>query len=1073
MCKLRTISLRLEKTLFLGLIAFCLLNHASAQTEVGIPFTRNFLPADYGAHTQNFDVIEDKQGNVYVANFAGLLQFNGEDWKLITTPDISRVTSLGLNPEGTVFLGGLNEFGFLEVTPNGSLIYKDLTYLITSDADRNFGEVEKIFVQNNTVCFFSRYHVFLYQNNQLKAISIPQGLKSVFRLGEKFLWQSDGDDYSLMDPITGHSEPFSLIPGVFEVTAAIPFKNGHLLATGTNGLMMLTDETLAPLETEQTRSRSNARITSLLRLPNGDLAAGTQLGGIYFIDESGKEITRSDRAFGLQNDYVTSLFLDSKNRVWAALNNGISLLNYPWPWTRYDISNGLKAGVVSMKRFEEKLFVGTYQGLYVLNEVTKRFDLFGSLDFATWDLEGIDGDLYAATSEGVFAIRRGRVEKITDEFTLSLTSTPGDADHLYAGTLTGLQKVNLNSGVSRSLIADSDQVTDLITDKEGNIWLTTLTGKIARYQVGQEQAIFMGAKQNLNELSGSRAFNFDGKLIVSTRNGVLNFNREKAGFEPLLISGDTTNRVATWPGLLSEGKDGRVWMTAGDETQVTLFEKEGSTWQPKPMAFAPFASFVCRTVLTEDDGTTWFGGPSGLIRMNQQLLNDLITDAQVRISDITMGSDSTYFAGNRSATSELIQNSSWGYAYRSMRFTVTSDGFETENPVQYNYQLQGYDTDWTGWQGDHQKSYSNLSPGSYTFLVKARSAYGTESPEASFSFKILNPWYLKWYVVILYVLILLVVLWQIGRWRLRRLVREKEILEVTVKQRTAEISSQRDEIQKQSEELSEALINLEETQGELIRQEKLASVGQLTKGIVDRVINPLNYINNFSELSIELNEEIKELLDDEKEKITEDVYDELNEINGMLSDNLTKINAHGGSTTRMIKAMEEILKDRGGKRVEVNLNQLILQSVNLISHTYKEVLDEKKIILTTDFPENDLIMQGAQDELSKSIHQLIDNAVQAVISRCEKEELNDMQVLVSAALDGEQVVIKVKDTGVGIPDKEVNQIFDPFFTTKTTAKGAGVGLYLVKEIILSHKGDIQVESEVNKGTTFEISLPLT
>ena len=1071
MRKLRNISLAVRKVLICGLVMLCI-SHAMAQTEVGIPFTRNFLPAEYGAHTQNFDVIEDNQGNVYVANFAGLLQFNGEDWKLITTPDISRVTSLGLNTEGNVFLGGLNEFGFLEITANGSLVYKDLTHMIASDTDRNFGEVERILMHRNAIFFFSHNHLFVYENNELKTVNIPEGLKSVFMLGEQFLWQSDAGDYYLMDPATNQSQLFAALPGIFEVTAVIPNKNGHLLATGTNGLMVLENGAVVPLETEQTRSRSNARITSLLRLPNGDLAVGTQLSGIYFIDESGKEITRSDRAFGLQNDYVTSLFLDSKNRVWAALNNGISLLNYPWPWTRYDISNGLKAGVVSMKRFEGKLFAGTYQGLYVLNEVTKRFDLFGSLNLATWDLEIIGDHLYAATSEGVFAIQKGTARKIAEEFTLSLTSTPDDPDHLYTGTLTALQKVNLNTGTTRQLVADSDQVTDLITDYAGNIWLTTLTGKIARYEVSKEQVTFMGSGQNLNEISGSRAFNFDGKLIVSTRNGVLNYNAERGSFEPLLISNDTTNRVATWPGLLSEGEDGRIWMTAGDETQVTLFEKDGNSWQPKPVAFAPFASFVCRTILTENDGTTWFGGPSGLIRMNQQILNDLMTETGVRISEITLGSDSTYFAGNRSAKSELVQGPSLSYSYRNMAFAVTSNGFETENPVQYNYRLEGYENNWSGWQDDHSKLYSNLAPGSYTFLVKARSAYGTESPEASFSFKILNPWYLKWYVIILYVLIFLIILWQVSRWRLRRLVREKEILEVTVKQRTAEISSQRDEIQKQSEELSEALINLEETQGELIRQEKLASVGQLTKGIVDRVINPLNYINNFSELSIELNEEIKELLNDEKEKITEDVYEELNEINGMLSDNLTKINSHGGSTTRMIKAMEEILKDRGGKRVEVNLNQLILQSVNLIAHTYKEVLDEKGIVLLTDFQKDDLIMEGAQDELSKSIHQLIDNAVQAVISRCEKEELSGMQVLVSAAVDGGQVLIKVKDTGVGIPDKEVNQIFDPFFTTKTTAKGAGVGLYLVKEIILSHKGEIQVESEVNKGTTFEISMPL-
>ena len=1043
---------------------------ANGQSEVGIPIIRNYTSDDYSAHTQNFDIIEDQQGRVFIANFGGVLMFTGQDWELITTPDISRVTSLGLSADGKVYLGGLNEIGYLEATADGTLEYQDLTGLLRTQ-DRSFGEVKDIFVQNNTILFFTNKFVFAYAQNEVKRTVLPENLTGVYRFEDEFLWQGESDRYFKTDRNGENSARYDLLSRDIEVTAVLNTESGYILGTASNGLLQLANDLITPFSNKAQQELKSARVTDIKLLTGNIMAVSTQREGTYFISPTGQLITRASRAFGLQNDYINHTFVDSRNRFWLALNNGVSLISYPWPWTKYDINNGLAAGVTSIQRFNGELFVGTYQGLFILNEERKQFQPFGAIDFACWEMVSTEETLLIATSQGVFFIKEQATGRLSEDFTLSLAGMESSSKTVFAGTLTGLQQIDYQKGTVDEVATDLGQITDLKQDTDGSVWLTTLTGRIGRYNPEGEQLKFMGLEENLEELSGNRVFIFDNSTVVSTRNGVFKFDQGTSLFEKILLSADSTNTTAAWPGLISQSKANEAWMTGGDEAGVTLFKRAGGTWQPIPEGFAPFNNFICRVIFQEDE-ITWFGGPSGLIRYDRSLKESVNTQVSTLISEISINNDSLYFGGAYTEAVGLPTGNVFGFGSRNLNFELSSDAYEAENEALFSYRLQGNDNNWSEWTTDNQRIYSNLSPGEYTFQTRSKNAFDVESEVASFSFQILYPWYLKWYVVTLYVLILTLVVWQIVRWRSRKLIREKERLEKTVKERTAEISLQRDEIQEKSEKLSSALTNLEQAQEELIRKEKLASVGQLTKGIVDRVINPLNYINNFSQLSMELTDELKDLLSDEKASISDEAYEELDEIGGMLSDNLEKINAHGGSTTRMIKAMEEILKDRGGVRTEISLNQLVQQSVNLITHNYKSELEQFGVSIDLDFNGQEFSIYAAQDEIGKCIHQLIDNAVQAVIARTGKDDITVGQVKVAVSAGVEDVLVEIIDTGTGIPEKEIAHIYDPFFTTKTTAKGAGVGLYLVREIVLAHKGKIEVESEVDKGTKFSVHLPM-
>lgn len=190
--------------------------------------------------------------------------------------------------------------------------------------------------------------------------------------------------------------------------------------------------------------------------------------------------------------------------------------------------------------------------------------------------------------------------------------------------------------------------------------------------------------------------------------------------------------------------------------------------------------------------------------------------------------------------------------------------------------------------------------------------------------------------------------------RLRKKLKQKEYLAKIVEERTIELRIQRDQVLKESEKLSKALDALAEAQDELVRKEKLATVGQLTQGLVDRILNPVNYINNFAGLSADLIKELKENITDERAVMTKEIYEDSVEILDMIEGNLQKINEHGCNTVRIVKAMEELLKDRHGDVTATDLSELCKVNIDVLNKLFKKEIEENQIQINLECPESRL-----------------------------------------------------------------------------------------------------------------------
>ncbi|MBX2962848.1 MAG: histidine kinase [Cyclobacteriaceae bacterium] len=268
--------------------------------------------------------------------------------------------------------------------------------------------------------------------------------------------------------------------------------------------------------------------------------------------------------------------------------------------------------------------------------------------------------------------------------------------------------------------------------------------------------------------------------------------------------------------------------------------------------------------------------------------------------------------------------------------------------------------------------------------------------------------------------------------------------------------------------LEKTFNKLKSTQSQLIQSEKMASLGELTAGIAHEIQNPLNFVNNFSEVN-------KELLTEMDEAIKKGDFDEVRSLAKDIIDNQEKINHHGKRADSIVKSMLQHSRTSSGKKELTDINALCDEYLRLAYHGLraKDKSFNAKFELQAD-PDLPRINVVPQD-IGRVILNLINNAFYAVSERQKSGVLKfEPTVVVSTRNMGHGIQIRVRDNGYGIPEAITDKIFQPFFTTKPTGQGTGLGLSMSYEIITrTHMGELKVESKEGEGTEFIINLPDT
>jgi two-component system NtrC family sensor kinase len=310
--------------------------------------------------------------------------------------------------------------------------------------------------------------------------------------------------------------------------------------------------------------------------------------------------------------------------------------------------------------------------------------------------------------------------------------------------------------------------------------------------------------------------------------------------------------------------------------------------------------------------------------------------------------------------------------------------------------------------------------------------------------------------------------WTFARWattkknqeEFRIITQQNVELDRLVAERTAELTKQKNELQ-------ETLVLLQTTQQQLIQSEKQASLGELTAGIAHEIQNPLNFVNNFSEVSIELIDEMEqELINGDK--------DEAIAIAGDLKQNLEKIIHHGKRADGIVKGMLQHSRASNGIKEPTNINTLADEYLRLAYHGLRAKDKSFNTEMITRFDENLPMVNIVPQDIGRVLLNLFTNAFYAVQQKGKTAGENfKPEVAVTTYTEKRQVIIRVRDNGVGIPDDIKDKIMQPFFTTKPTGEGTGLGLSLSYDMVVKgHGGNIAINSKQGEFTEFIVSLPV-
>jgi len=375
------------------------------------------------------------------------------------------------------------------------------------------------------------------------------------------------------------------------------------------------------------------------------------------------------------------------------------------------------------------------------------------------------------------------------------------------------------------------------------------------------------------------------------------------------------------------------------------------------------------------------------------------------------------------------------------------------------YMLENYDKTWRPAGSERTAYYYNISPGHYIFRIKGASANGVWA-EKTIDVIISPPWWRSWWGYCLFGLLILAVVYS-----LYRIQKQKVISAERERIRVRELV--------QAKEIEKAYHELKTTQQQLIQSEKMASLGELTAGIAHEIQNPLNFVNNFSDVNTELIEEMKQEIDKGN-------YIEARTIANNIEENEQKINHHGKRADSIVKGMLQHSRSSSRVKEPIEINKLADEYLRLAYHGLRAKDKGFNATMKTDYDESVGKINIIPQDIGRVLLNLYNNAFYAVnekrasASSAGADTANMYEPLVSVRTKktAGTVEISVKDNGNGLPEKVVDKIFQPFFTTKPTGRGTGLGLSLAYDIVKAHGGEINVVTKEGEGSEFLIVLPL-
>jgi signal transduction histidine kinase/ligand-binding sensor domain-containing protein len=826
-----------------------------------------------------------------------------------------------------------------------------------------------------------------------------------------------------------------------------------------------------------------------------------------FQQSSGREAISENR--------VRKIFIDSKGIVWAGTESGVDKFVLQSNFITYsnylgntsDLSTPI---VKAICKDDENLWIGLIDnGLIRYNYPTKSYKQYtyepnqrNSLSGSNINSIFIDsektmwvsdwntglmkydpkGDNFERVSNAYQEQNRlsdNRIQRIIE----------GKPGVLWISTEGGLNKYDVKSDKffrfqhdaenPNSLSSNSLQSQAIVFDSDSNLWLGTWSfglNKMVFKNKERKEADFVHYR---HEAGNNKSLPNDNVISLLYDTTCLWIGTFGGGLSRLDFVTNEFTTYTTENGLpnniifaIYKDKNGNLWLST--DYGISMFNPSNEQFQNYTKKDGLQDNhFFWGAAYADKNGILYFGGINGLNSFVPEEVTPDTTPAPPVLVDIKLFNQSVLL--DRLEDEKNSAKFFYDENFISLEFAAL-DYSEPDKNL-YKYKLEGFDKDWIIRSGSNRASYTNLSPGSYSFKLQVSNSDGIWNKETlELQLAIIPPWWKTWFARIAFIVFMLVIIYGIYKIRIDILQSQKRQLEDQVKLRTAEIaeknktlnnqkdeiSTQNQQLNKQKDELAErngklrkALTELENTQKALVESEKLASLGILTAGVAHEINNPLNFIS----VSIE---NIKSSIGEIECIAKETSKEKLDEINELLSHSETGVTR----ITQIVAGLKSLLSNSEENLELVQADELINSATTVLAHKIPKYI-KLNVALNTKTQ-----IQARKFRLSQVFINIIDNAIDSISTKpIHENECIDIEIDTDNYENTPCVVFKIANSGPPIPEEELSKIFDPFFTTKDPNKGTGLGLYITYSIIKEHNGYIHVKNEKGK-VVFYIFVPI-
>ncbi len=916
----------------------------------GLPFVRTFHTDEYKAGLQNFNIKQDRRGLVYVANNYGLLEYDGSLWRTYGVRSGTKVRSLAVDGRGRIYVGCQGDFGYFFPTSTGQFKYTSLADSLPS-ATRNFDETWSVFVDKDNVYFCTFSNIYIYNGKSLQVIKPGNSIDLSFFVNRQLyvnervigISKLEGDR---LRPVKG-GEFFDGL----SVSSILSVKNDHLLlSTSQHGIFQLINGKPSPWNLRNQELFKKANINCLIRLKNGQFAAGTQNEGLLILQNDGELIMQLTRGRGLENRTVLSLFEDDLNNLWVGQNNAIVHIELGSPFTFIQEQSGLPGIGYAAYLDHDKLYLGTNTGLYLKEKnVTGSFTLQEYTKGQVYSIGRYHDELLIAHQRGALRLEANKTFQISKEpgswVFLPLKDQP---EKLLEGTYTGLQLYTWRNNhwlFEKKLSGFLESSRVMAEDTDGSIWVThgykgafRITLSVARDSIMRVR--FYGSDKGFPTNQQINVFSVRNELLFTAQNGVYKYNVSTDRFEPDELFSTTIGQGAQlW--FIQEDALGNIYFIGREHLGVLRKNAAGDyiIYENEFNKIRKYLNDDLQNIIILKNNEVLFAAKEGFIHYDPTLSfsSKSIFKTLVRKVTSSQNGDSLLYDGNYSVNDSVVDRQDarfkpiLPYRNNSIRFYFSSTTYEGDGDVTYQYYLENFEKNWSAWDATAQKEYTNLKEKRYIFHVRSKNINGLISDEVTYEFRITPPWYRSQWAYGLYSLSIISFLILSFIILDRKYQRAQKMMAL----------AQKRELYKKDNEMVQLSIYTQEEITRLQNEKLEAELNHMKNELATATMHLLNKNEFIADIKSNLNQIVKKGaqgdLKDELSSITKDIENNISDDGDWEHFQFHFDRVHGDFTTRLKLAFSSLSPQETKLSAYLRMNLSSKEIAQLLNITVRGV----------------------------------------------------------------------------------------------------------------------------------------